>query len=314
MLRADIENALHNEGSPQEIWDNTKILTHRDRGNTEKPKADFRLIFDNQISLAEDEIGMQYRSSLIPQLKIHAFKGLSLSGGIRVNIGNNLFNYENTRNTQINNVRSNINDFMQTALSVDNASLNYTSTLPPNMYGSLTAGYLEELYAGYGAEILYRPYKSRLAMGIEAWHAKQRDPTSRLNLKLKGTETVSAFLNLWYDLPKHDITASLKVGRFLGGDAGARIQVAKKFENGIKIKGQITASNRKNPDAFGGTTNLYHGLSLSVPLGDIPKVLKNSVIKVSAQPFGRDIGQTLNLNEDIYEKTRKLSYGETIKG
>lgn len=313
MLRKDVENALRHEGSPQEIWDNTKIHPNPDHNNALKPHADFRLIFDNQISLAEDEIGVQYRSSLIPQLKIHAFKGLSLAGGIRLNIGDNLFDYNTARNTPTKPVRSNINDFTQTLISIDDAYLNYTSALTPGLYGSITAGYLEELYAGYGAKILYRPYKSRLAAGIEAWHAKQRDPTSRLNLKLKGRETASAFFNIWYDLPEHDMTASLKTGRFLGGDAGTRLQIQKRLDNGIKIEGQITASNRRNSDAFGGTTNLYHGLTLTVPFGDIPKVPKNSVIRVSAKPFGRDIGQTLNTNENIYEKTQKLSYGETIK-
>jgi hypothetical protein len=80
------------------------------------------------------------------------------------------------------------------------------------------------------------------------------------------------------------------------------------FDHGLKVRGHITATNKDDTDIFGDRTHLYAGLSMTLPLGNIPLVPQNSLLRVNAGPLGRDNGQSLDSPIDLYTMTEPLSY------
>ena len=87
-----------------------------------------------------------------------------------------------------------------------------------DFYAKLTAGYVENMHAAVGGEVLYRPFFRNFAIGAEAWQTKQR--AYDMGFGFLDYETVTGFINLFYKEPKTQVLFAIRGGRFL-----AKIQV-----------------------------------------------------------------------------------------
>lgn len=314
--RRDLELAnAHNQGSADEIWQNTIIGDEAAKSKTSPFSLNqfklrhFKFVLDNQFSLSEEDSGVLYRSSLLTHINGPSFFGLLHSGtALRLNLADNLDGIKDLRPPAFLPVRSNVYEFADDMLSLENAYLTYTHSITPSWHVALTGGYLEEMYAGAGGEILWRPFDSRLAIGADAWLALKRDPLTDLNLTLNGDSLLTGHLNAWYDFPASDLTLHARVGRYLAEDTGATLGLKKSFMNGASIEGFANYTNAQDYDLFGGDTHAYHGVRLSLPLGSVKYVPDGSEMRLSAAPFGRDTGQSLNKPFDLYEETESFSY------
>ena len=166
------------------------------------------------------------------------------------------------------------------------------------------------MYSGVGGEILYRPFQKTFAVGAEIWKVKKRNPASALGLANQFSNPTTAHLNLWYQLPNSNVTSFAKIGQYLGEDLGATLGIETKFKNGTRLKGFVTATNEADSNLFGGTSHLYSGIELKLPIGNIPYVPKGSRIDTSFVPLARDAGQTLDVPVSLYEVTAPWQYPE----
>lgn len=80
------------------------------------------------------------------------------------------------------------------------------------------AGYLEQMYAGVGAELLYRPFRSRMAYGLNIMEVRQRAYNGRLSLL--DYQTTLGHLSFYWASPFYNYDVALHVGRYLAGDWG----------------------------------------------------------------------------------------------
>ncbi len=324
IMRKDLENTLSKkQGSPEEIWQNTEFKTKKSQPNQTQPyrwanglyhEYIPEITLENQTSISEEDQGTLTRTALIAGTKFSGFYGL-LTGGasLRLNLHNNLKGIAKTRRPALLPVRSNVADFADTRLSLETLYATYTNSLTPSTHIALTNGLLEEMYSGFGGEILYRPFTSKFAIGAETWIAAKRDPDSFLHATPSGDVVLTGHLNGWYDLPEHNLTLNTKIGRYLGGDIGATFGLNKTFQNGTKLNSEITLTNLADTDIFGGTTHAYGGLSLSIPLGQIKHVPEGTKIHLKTAPFARDAGQYLNNPMPLYALTEPLSYRHIIE-
>ncbi len=312
IMRSDVENSIiNNNSSPQEIWKNTEFTVTDDNNihshNLETKrisnKNTIALSLENQISLSEEDSGILYRSSAFIESKSNPFMGFVTGSKLRVNLNDNLDKIHKLRPAALNPVRSDIYEFTDKLISLDNAYVGYKYSLNPDLHASITGGYLEEFYTGIGGEVLYRPFASRFAFGAEIWRVSRRNPYTALNLGADTDNVTSGHINTWYDLPHHNITLSARAGQYLAGDVGGSIGLVKTFKNGAKLDTSVTITNYSDPDLFGGTTHAYHSLKLSLPLGSIPYINEGSAINTTIAPFGRDIGQSINPPSRLYEMT-----------
>tara|TARA_R110001592_G_scaffold20926_19_gene84766 strand:+ start:3994 stop:6117 length:2124 start_codon:yes stop_codon:yes gene_type:complete len=318
LLREDIDNAFRNKNrSPNEIWNNAQInaqnITIPAPAETEptasKPDAEepdtrksvkASITLENQLSLSEEDTGILYRSSALATVETSPFLGFHSTITLRANLADNLHKLDKIRAPALLPVRSDVSAFSNRFFGVDRAYLGYTHSITPELHTALSAGYLEEFYAGFGGEILYRPISSRFAIGAELWQAFRRDPHTSLNTGLNGLQVTSGQAHLWYDIPRQDITAKLSAGRFLAGDTGVSFGLEKQFLNGATLNGEVAISNASDPDPFGGTIHAYHRLSLTLPIGSTLYIPEGSIITTKIAPFGRDIAQTIDKPIDLY--------------
>jgi hypothetical protein len=338
LMRDDVEAAMaHDNGSPQEIW------RHADIGTQTPPAAlygswwqqpfrndhpqtvftTFHLTLDTQASVSEKDAGLLYRTGLLGEAQQELGAHVISGGAIRLNIANNLSQLEDIRPRAFLPVRGDVDRFAGLRVEVDRfAGLRvevdrfYTSwltSLTPNLHFAATAGLLEEMYQGGGGEILYRPFGKTFAVGMEAWEALKRDPGTPLALGLDGDHILTGHLNLYYEPPGTDLTFEARVGRYLAGDVGGTFGVEKHLDNGVKLRGFITATDRSDYDVFGGGTNLYGGVEVTLPLGDRRYLPNGSAVRFAALPLGRDAGQTLDNPLPLYELTEPMSARQIIR-
>ncbi|HEY0900812.1 MAG TPA: YjbH domain-containing protein, partial [Micavibrio sp.] len=320
MNRRNVTNALgHHNGSPQEIWHSTEfepastpenaLLTGNRSYNTHH---DLRLALDQQLSLSEDDHGVLFRTAaLIEQTTSisDGRHGALLGGmGLRINLAHNLDHLDQYRPPAALPIRSNVADFANTRLGLDRAYFGYTRTIKRDLHMAIAAGYLEEMYAGLGNDILYRPFGSTWAIGAEGWLALKRDPSTSMNMGLNGDRVFTGHLKAYYEFPNTSTTLEGRIGRYLNEDIGATIAVNQSFDHGLQLRGHLTATNQQDQDIFGDNSNLYAGLSMTLPLGNVPLLPQNSIMRVQAAPLGRDNGQALDSPVDLYSMTEPLSY------
>ncbi len=313
LMRRDLEQAAaKKQGSGEEIWHNAEFTPqtefswkkHRRPPEYAYGGQDYTFALDNQFSLAEEDSGTLYRTSAVLGARGPTFFGLlDTAASLRINIKDNLHKIATLRPRSPLPVRSNEDRFASRTIGLDTQYINFTHSFRSDLHMSLMGGYLEEMYGGFGGEILYRPFNARWALGAESFIALKRDPETALNLGLNGDSLLTGHLQGWYDLPNWDITLNAKIGRYLAEDIGGSVGLQKTFENGARIEGFVTLTDNADYDLFGGTTHSYHGMRVSLPLGGFKHIPRGTDINITAAPFGRDIGQALHNPMPLYELT-----------
>lgn len=315
LMRSDLEKALNgHRSSPPEIWKNAVFSSRESRSPSfrsslkQSDLAYYSLVLDHQFSLSEEDSGTLHRTGLIAGYTQPKFLGfLTYGTSFRLNLEDNLKRIAEIRPPSPVPVRSDIADFSENALALQTSYVGFTHSFTPEIHMSLLGGYLEEMYAGAGGEILYRPFGSRLALGAQLWQVVKRDSQSPLHAGLTEATTMTGQIEGWYDIPAYDATLNVRAGRFLAGDVGIGIGLEKSFGNGAKLSGETVMSNYSDPDLFGGYTHAYHRLSLSLPLGSFKYLPEGTRLDVTAAPFGRDTAQSLSPPIRLYDLTESLT-------
>lgn len=324
IMRHDLEQALiHHQGSAVELWQNARLNTaipddlksgpsvyRFGLGSQTPPIPRFRFILEAQTSLSEEDSGILYRTSAIGEVTQSLSERWMIGGGLRFNGPDNMNDLAWMRPQSFLPVRSNVDRFAGKTVSIDRLYNGWLKSFgnDKEWHTAFAGGYLEEMYAGFGGEILYRPYGKTYAFGAEAWEAFKRDPDTLASLALNGDHLLTGHLKAWYEIPESDLTLGLKFGRYLAEDLGGTLSLAKAMENGTRIEAFVTATDQADFDLFGGTTHFYSGLKFTLPFGNVPLVPNGSIIRMSAAPLGRDTGQAIDSPLPLYEMTEPLSY------
>ncbi len=319
ILRKDIEKAsLTHTSSPEEIWQKIKLSKQEKSKSDNKKRKDksvkkvklnqFDFIYKSKVSLSEDVAGFLGRDALVLETKSRLPFGFVAGVTPRLNLFDNLDRITDLRSNGFGVIRSNESDFASQRVSIDRFFASWLHSFTPSTHVAVTSGYLEEMYSGTGGEVLYRPQQKTYALGAEFWQVRKRSPYTLLSYAAEKENNTTAHLNLWYEVPKTNITSFARVGRYLGGDFGATVGLENKFDNGVKLKGFATVTDEADSNLFGGTSHLYSGVKLSLPIGNIPYVPKTSRIDFEVSPLARDSGQSLDNPMPLYELTEPLSY------
>ena len=269
----------------------------------------FRVIWETQGSFSEFDSTIPYRTSAIFELREQR-PGKLISGGmaLRANIADNSKSSLSKRPDYFNPVRSNVDEFADNFIMLENAYTSLTGTPAKDVYLAASFGYLEEMYSGIGADILWRPYASRFAIGADVWYVGKRDPNSFLGLDMEGNGgNATGHVNFYYDVPKIDITAKARIGQYLNNDIGATVSLEKHFDNGVKIEAFVTLTDEQDIGSFGEKLGAYSGIKMRVPIGSIKYIPNGSEIRLIARPFGRNNGQSLRKPLDLYDLTTPLT-------
>jgi len=238
---------------------------------------------------------------------IEILPGLTFGGTVGTEIIGNIDEATRESDSVLPRVRSEANLYSQeTDVGVFRLAADYVFDVAPNVYGKVSAGLLEQMFAGAGGEILWRPPNSRFAFGAEAYYARQRDFDTLFTFQ--DYDVVTGHVSLYYDTPYANWDVAIHAGRYLARDLGATFEVSRRFPNGWEV-GAFATFTDVPFDEF-GEGSFDKGLLLSIPLDwGLPRDTKSRA-SLNLRPIQRDGGQRLNPGSRLFGLTRDGSRGE----
>ncbi|NNE50906.1 MAG: YjbH domain-containing protein [Sulfitobacter sp.] len=168
-----------------------------------------------------------------------------------------------------------------------------------DLYGRVTAGYLESMFGGVSAELLWKPVGSRLALGGELNYVKQRDFDQAFGFRDYSLAT--GHLSAYYDMG-NGYYGQIDAGRYLAGDWGATLTLDRTFANGWRIGAYATFTDVSFDDF--GEGSFDKGLRFTVPLNHLLGRPSGQTYKTVIQPLSRDGGARLNVEGRLYDIVR----------
>lgn len=189
--------------------------------------------------------------------------------------------------------------------ALERLAMAYYARLGPNLFGRISAGYLERMFGGVSGEVLWARPASRFAMGAELDYARQRD--YNIGLGFQNYSVVTGFISAYYQF-NHGYTARLDVGRYLAGDKGATLTLAREFPNGWKVGAFATLTNVSFKNF--GEGSFDKGIFLSIPVSWMLGQPSTTSISTVLRPIQRDGGAQLDVPGRLYGVVRAYRSGD----
>ena len=172
-------------------------------------------------------------------------------------------------------------------------------------YARFTAGYLEQMFGGVSAELLWKPSGNRLALGVEANYARQRDFDQAFGFQDYSIAT--GHVSAYYEFD-NGYYGQLDVGRYLAGDVGATLKVEREFDNGWRVGGFFTLTDVSAAEF--GEGSFDKGITLTVPVSWFIGRPSRQTVSTTIRPIQRDGGARLNVPGRLYQQVRDGHVGD----
>jgi membrane-associated phospholipid phosphatase len=226
-----------------------------------------------------------------------------LTGVLRAGLLDNYdkFKYEPPTVSSVPRVRTHIREYITTAdLTLPILQLTHVGKLGANQYYSIYGGMLESMFGGVGAEWLYRPFGSQLALGVDINAVKQRG--FEQDFSFRDYQTTTGHVSLYWDTGIQDIQATLQAGRYLARDVGVTVDLARVFDNGVKMGAWFTKTDMSAKEF--GEGSFDKGIYVDIPFDAMMTSSSSSIANLIWQPLLRDGGARLNRSVTLDELTR----------
>ena len=222
--------------------------------------------------------------------------GLSVQGFVRQRLLGNVGDATRPSDSPLPRVRSEAFRYSSEELTIPTLTGEYLFRPGDDLYGRITAGYLETQFGGFSGEILRKPVDSRLGLGLELNYVKQRDFDQRLGFR--DYEVATGHASIYYEFD-NGYTAQVDAGRYLAGDWGATLTLGRSFANGWKVEAFATLTDVPF-DSF-GEGSFDKGINITVPIDWISGRPTRQKFTTTLRPILRDGGARVNVANRLYE-------------
>jgi len=232
--------------------------------------------------------------------------GLVLSGRVHQKVAGTLNEGDRPSTSVLPHVRSDAYLYYKEAdTTLQELTAAYYFRPGENLFGRVTAGYLETMYGGVSAELLWKPQNSALALGAEVNYVKQRDFDQLFGFQ--DYDVATGHLSAYYEFGG-GYTGQIDIGRYLAGDKGATLALNREFDNGWKVGAFATLTDVSSEDF--GEGSFDKGIRLTIPLdwatGRADRLRLDTVIR----PVLRDGGARVTVPGRLYDTVRGLQATE----
>jgi hypothetical protein len=235
--------------------------------------------------------------------------GLSLEGKIDLNIYNN-FVVDQQNTSLLPHVRSDAALYYKRGINgIANLDAVYRMRVARDIFAEVKVGYLEDMFAGAGAQVLWRPDGSRFSIGADVYEVWQRS-FDRL-FEMQNYHVLTGHASFYYESPWYGLNFNLHVGRYLAGDRGETLEVTRRFSTGVEVGAFATFTNV--PFKTFGEGSFDKGIIIRIPFEWGLPVYSASNYNVLLRSLARDGGQRLANDDSLYYETRGTSYGEITR-
>jgi hypothetical protein len=228
----------------------------------------------------------------------------SMQSSIKATIVENFdkFNYKvDNQQTPLPRVRTYAREYVtRNKVTMESAYLSWFDRVAENTYAQAYAGYLEGMFGGVGAEILYQPVDSNFAFGVDLNYVQQRSFENDWDFRDYKVLTGHASI-YWRPSFMPDTQLTLNAGQFLAKDKGVNIDFAKRFDSGI-IVGAYAAFTNVSAEEY-GEGSFTKGFYISIPFDLFVLESAKGRGKIPWVPIARDGGQKLNRPAELKNMT-----------
>lgn len=223
--------------------------------------------------------------------------GWTLSGTVSKRVVGNLHTGRRESNSDLPHVRSDAALYDEEGdPGIDRLQIANINHPFGDIYTRVTAGYLERMFGGVSAEVLWSPMSSPLALGAELNWVRQRDFDQLFGFQ--DYEVVMGHASAYYDFGG-GYRAQVDVGRYLAGDWGATLSVDREFANGWRVGAFATKTN-VSAEEF-GEGSFDKGIRLTIPFSWVLGQPTQTEYSTTLRPLTRDGGAQLNVTGRLYE-------------
>jgi hypothetical protein len=239
----------------------------------------------------------------------YSFNGkTSVAGTIKVNLFENFDKFKFTTDSarsSLPRVRTNAREYVSDReVTMENLFLHWNDRIAANLYAQVYGGYLETMFGGVGAELLYRPIDSNLAFGFDLNYVQQRSYEN--DFDLFDYKVLTGHANIYWQPPfLPDTLLTLNVGQYLAKDKGVTVDFAKRFDSGIVV-GAYAAFTNVSSEEY-GEGSFTKGFYLSIPFDLFSLKPSKGQGRLPWVPIARDGGQALIRPITLYNTTEERS-------
>lgn len=228
--------------------------------------------------------------------------GTWIDGRLSANLLNNYDKFVYTAPSNLPRVRTLVREYLVSSdITMPVLQATHARRLEPEVYGMVYAGYLETMFAGVGGEMLYRPLNSPLAVGFNANWVKQRGFNQ--DFALRDYDVFTGHVSAYYRDLLPGTLLTLSAGRYLAGDWGGTVDIAREFSNGVRMGVWATQTNVSR-EQF-GEGSFDKGFYLSVPFDVMGTRSTRDRANLVIQPLIRDGGARLQRERTLYDMTEE---------
>lgn len=235
---------------------------------------------------------------------------LTASAVAEVSVIGNLDDIERESDSTLPRVRSDIaNYYREGEHGLRRLEANYIVPLTPEVFARASAGIFEEMYGGVAAEILYRPFATHWAIGANVNRVRQRDFDQRLSFR--EYEVTTGHMTLYHRFYPLSIQSEISVGRYLAGDYGGTVAMARVFNSGTRI-GVFATKTDVSSEEF-GEGSFDKGFFISIPFDTFSPRSSTSVANFSFRPLTRDGGQKVRDGQSLHAVTSDRDFLRIVR-
>ncbi len=232
--------------------------------------------------------------------------GIVFAGRVQHRLIGNLDDIARVSNSVLPHVRSDAEKYFKDGnTTLVNLTGAYYFRPAPNTYGRITAGYLESMFGGVSAEMLWKPQAANLALGLELNHVRQRDFDQKFGFQ--DYKVTTGHASAYYTFGEGYL-AQLDVGRYLAGDVGGTLSLTREFANGWKVGAFATKTDVSAKDF--GEGSFDKGITLTIPLDWVTGLSSQTRYSTTIRPTQRDGGQRVVVPGRLYDTVREVQASE----
>ena len=252
------------------------------------------------------------RADLGAELKarFEPVRGLEFAGGLRKKVVGNLDESTRASDSVLPRVRSEFNIYDREGdPAITHLTGAYFFKPGRDLYGRVSAGYLEPMFGGVSGEILWKPVDSPFAIGVEANYVQQRDFDQLWGFR--SYDVATGHVSAYWDLG-NGFHTQLDVGRYLAKDWGATLSVDREFENGWRVGAFATLTDV--PFSRFGEGSFDKGIRITIPISWVSGQPTRDDYTTTIRPVTRDGGARLEVDGRLYDRVRPLHKPELSDG
>lgn len=226
--------------------------------------------------------------------------GLVFSGSVTKKLVGNIGETSRLSNSVLPHVRSDSALYAsQGDPAIERLTMAWYAKPGANLYSRVTAGYLEPMFGGVSAELLWKQTDKPYALGAEIAYVKQRDFDQLLGFQ--DYSVVTGHVSGYYSF-NNGFHAQIDVGRYLAGDVGATFSLDREFANGFKVGAFATLTDVPFEDF--GEGSFDKGIRIELPMAWFTGRPTQKSGKITLRPLLRDGGARLDVEDRLYNTVR----------